>query len=318
MPVTLKELATELQISTATVSLALRNSPLIAKATRARVQQLAEKREYVQNYLGRALQSRRTKLIGLLLPKVTASFYSEILLGAGNAATSAGYGLLLGLMTDISQSNDHQIQLMLERDVDALVIADHKRSFEGRIQYFLKRGKPVVYCTSEAPSGCSSVLTDDLLGGRLAMGALIDHGHRKILCSAYQPQRLAGNKLEAAKSGVAIVEYRGFSEAIAKFESDNAITAIAAYSDEEAVELMGQLRQRGLKIPDELSIIGYNDLPICSLPEFQLSTIAQQRSLLGELAVSQAIKQLEDPEIQPTKKVLKPSLCLRNTIRKLS
>ena len=95
------------------------------------------------------------------------------------------------------------------------------------------------------------------------------------------------------------VSYDNSEEAVELIKKDPAITAIAAYSDEEAMDIMYFLRKNNYKVPEDISIIGFNDIPVCSRPEFQLSTIAQQRQKLGECAVELAIDIIEKRKSTP-------------------
>lgn len=315
MAVTLKQLASELGVSVATVSLALRNDPLVAEKTRRKVLDLANKRDYVSSYLGKALQSRRTHLIGFLLPGVTHSFYDEILQGAGDAAIKTGYGLLVGWVNDSPQNNLRQVSMMLEKDVDALIISDHKGLVSGCEERFLRRGKPVVYCTGTPRDDFACVVNDDILGGKLALDLLYAHGHRHILISGQHALRCQGNKLAAAGLPVRLTEYFDVSEAINAILQDRSITAIAAYADHEAFDLMYGLRAHNIRVPEDVSIVGFNDDPPASRPEYQLTTIAQQRAELGYASVELAIKMLNFTNQEcETKIILPPSAVIRKTV----
>lgn len=314
MTVTLKRLAEELNISPATVSLALGNSPMVAKATRDCVLKLAEQYDYVPSNLGRALQSRTSHLIGVYLPRVTASFFNEILQGAGMAAIREKYNLLLGWTSSDNESCNAQIRLLLEKDIDALVIADVDGNIEKHISRFLRRNKPVVFCNHDPYPGSSAVLTDDILGGRLAIRVLADAGHHKVLSSTRWKNRIAGNYAEAEARGVEIVEYDDWRKAVAFCRVDRSITGITAYSDEEAIDIMYELRQAGLRVPEDVSLVGFDGLAIGERPEFRLTTIAQQRTRLGEIAVEIALNQFRTSVINPVVEKLAPSPVLRATV----
>lgn len=297
--VTLKQLAERLSLSTATVSLALRNDPLIAEKTRRRVRELADKLDYVSNNMGRALQAGRSHLLGYLIHGVTKSFYNEVLQGAGDAASRTGYGLLVNWITPDGKDNFHQMEMMLQKNVDAIIISEHIGATDSFVERFIRRGKPVIYCTGKAAPQCSAVVSDDFAGGRIAVEVLHRYHHRKILITPQWRSRFEGNLAAAGELGVETVSYDNSEEAVELIKKDPAITAIAAYSDEEAMDIMYSLRKNNYKVPEDISIIGFNDIPVCSRPEFQLSTIAQQRQKLGECAVELAIDIIEKRKSTP-------------------
>lgn len=123
MSITIKDVARKASVSTATVSLALKGDPRVAKATRALVEKVAREMRYVPSNLGRALQSSRSRLVGYILSDVTQSFYSELVQGIGEKATARGYGLLVGI-TDGSRERESQLlRLFREKSVDGLLVS---------------------------------------------------------------------------------------------------------------------------------------------------------------------------------------------------
>ena len=298
--VTLKQLAERLNLSTATVSLALRDDPLIAEKTRRRVRELANELDYVSNNMGRALQSSRSHLIGYLIHGVTKSFYNEVLQGAGDAASRTGYGLLVNWITADEKNNFHQMEMMLEKNVDAIIISEHIGATDTFSERFLRRGKPVIYCTGKAAKNCSAVVSNDFSGGKTAMEVLHRYHHKKVLITPQWQLRYEGNLAAAEQLDMETVSYNSQKEALDLIRKNPDITAVAAYSDEEAMDLMYSLRANNYRVPEDISIIGFNDSTICSRPEFQLSTIAQQRQKLGECAVELAIDLIEKRQSNPT------------------
>jgi len=314
MHTTLKDLAAELLLSPATVSMALRNSPLVAQKTRAKVNRLAAERGYIRNDVGVALKMRRTQLIGFLIPGVIRSFYNEVLQGAGEAAVKAGYGLLLGWASTEKETAD-QLRLMLEKNIDALIVADKHLSMNPMLSRFIERKKPVVFCTGSAPAHCSSVRNDDFLGGRLALEVMAKKGHKTLLSSTLYSARYEGNCAAAASSGITLYPYQYIEEAEELYRQHRDITGIICYSDDEAIKLMRLYRSKGIRIPEELSLIGFDDLPIAALPEYSLTTIAQQRSRLGAEAVKLAVRlALSSNKTVTQEIVLEPKPVIRNTV----
>lgn len=318
MIVTLKYLAKELNLSPATISLALRGSTDIAAKTRQLVCEAAARYDYVPSNFGRALQKRRSRLIGFYMPQATYSFFDEILSAAGSVCLKHDYNLLLGWAYWEGKKCIVQGRQFLEKEVDALVVSFMTQDIQKELSRFEKRKRPVVYCNCNDENSVkksSSVHTDDVLGGRLAVKALCQAGHRNLLCSATNLERLEGNRLEAGLWGASITEYQGSIPDICAFVRQHPeITAIVSYCDEEALNLYHPLLEMGLRIPQDISIIGYDGIPLGGMPQFNLSTIEQQRSGLGKRAIEIAIQMIEHPEQEPICELLKPSILMRGSI----
>ncbi len=197
MAVTIKQMAKELGLSPASISLALRGKPRMSPETIRRVQELAKKLDYVQSNIGRALQSRQSRLIGYLLPGVTRTFYNEILQGAGEETAAHGYGLLVGWVNPGDEHVEHQVNLMLEKDIDGLIISESNHLLDPYLPRFTRRNKPVIFCSSIAPKKYIEVITDNFYGGFLAVETLAEFGHRHVLGCTELPDRFKGNRAAA-------------------------------------------------------------------------------------------------------------------------
>lgn len=313
MSITLKQMAEELQLSLATVSMALRNSPLIASETRRKVNRYAAERGYIRNDVGVSLKMCRTRLIGFLLRGVVQSFYNEVLQGAGVMAAQLGYGLLLGWGAPVGESAA-QLRMMLERNVDALIVAEPlDDTATALLSQFRDRGKPVVFCTGTAAAGYSMVRNDDFLGGRMAVKLLAERGHRTIAVSNQLPTRYEGNCAAAEEYGITLYPYQFAEDAFALVQQNKEITAVTAYSDDEAIKILHLLRTGGLRVPEDISVVGFDDMPICELPEFSLTTIAQQRNRLGAEAVQLAVRLATAGSSSAEEIVLEPRTVIRKT-----
>lgn len=311
MPYTLKQLAAELHLSPATVSLALRNSPLIADKTKEKVCALAQKRNYIRSNLGVALQAGRSRIIGYLIDGITNTFYNEVLQGAGDMAPKLDYGLLIGWAGKDERINEQQIRLMLEKDVDALIVSEHNNRISKYLDRFASRRKPVVYCTCEAPEPFSSVISDDAAAGKMAIDTLYEFGHRQIAISSRWQKRWQGMVGRCEELGMNYTSYLDLDELLALLEHNPAITAIAAYDDMEACDILFLLPGR---VPEDISVIGFDGLPIGKRNEIQLTTIAQQRQTLGAKAVELAVELIGKKQIQPEKIILSPEKIIGKTV----
>jgi DNA-binding LacI/PurR family transcriptional regulator len=317
MPIVLKDIATQLGLSSATVSLALNGSPLVADKTRERVTRLAAKLDYVPNGFGRGLQARKSSLLGCLLTTITSSFFNEILQSTGQEAARNGYGLLTGWVRGPDAQFERQIQLMLEKNVDGLILSVQEEWITPYMEKFTMRNIPVVFCSTYCGKEYSSVITDNFAGGRMAAEYLLEKGHGHLLCAASDALRLAGNRASiAAAGGPEPMTFKHEEEVPALLRAHPQLTAITAYSDLQAIDLMRLLREQGWRIPADISIIGFDNIWLAGRPEYQLTTIGQQRERIGQAAVQGLLEMIQRKETY-YKLLLEPELVKRKTVRKM-
>ncbi len=293
--ITIKQLAGELKLSTATVSMALRHSPLISEPTRLRVLELARRRNYVPNNFGRGLQSRRSRLIGYVLGGVTQSFSNELFERAGYTAAENGYGILTGWVhaDDAEGEFARQLQLLLEKNVDGLLFTVHPRLVAPHVRRLAEMGKPFVFCSEHAPAEYNYVVDDDRLGGRLAVACLARYGHREIMVCDWMRPRFEGYCEEAEAAGMVYHVFSDAADAMALLDGHPGVTAAACYSDHQGIDLKRRLIASGRRVPEDFSVIGFDGMWFTGLPEFDLTTIAQQRSEIGERSVLRLLELIE-------------------------
>ena len=314
MAVTLKGIAGMLQVSPATVSLALNGSPLVAEETRSRILALAEQLDYVPNNFGRGLQSKRSRLLGYLTGTATISFWGAILESVGREAARHGYGLLTGWNSgEDGRSPDAQLQLLLEKHIDGLLVSLSAETMRPYLAKLRKRGVPVLFCSGDAVRDVAYVRTDYFQGGVLAAKHLLELGHRNLLCCRREPERRDGNLAAAEKYPDAHVVGFDLDDDILKvLEQHPEITAIIAYSDDHAVNLMYRLRHAGFQVPEDLSVVGFDGSWFAERPEFNLTTIVQRQQDLGRDAVCALLNMIERNKTTE-QRMLAPELVVRST-----
>ena len=318
MPATIKDIARHARVSTATVSLSLRDDQRILPATRKRVARVAAKLGYVPSNLGRALQSRRSSLVGFLLADVTTSFYSEILQGAGEAATTAGYGLLLCVTSGSVENAKTHLKLLREKRIDGLIVSTAFLRLSSDLLAFENAQIPVVVCSNDSFSeSVPGVVVDNRLGGEMATEHLIRLGHRRIAyCFKYlwsdMTRRHQGCANAAKRSGVpipaSIATERSLLQAL---KSPNRPTAVVAYSDLDAIRVLRMAAQVPLRVPEDLSVVGFDDLWPASQPEYDLTTIAQPRIEIGRHSMELLLQRLRGEKAESV--MLKPRLVVRGS-----
>ncbi|MDD5598774.1 MAG: LacI family DNA-binding transcriptional regulator [Victivallaceae bacterium] len=309
MHVTIKKLAAELGLSPGTVSLALNNDPRIAVATKARVKQLAAKLSYVPNNFGRGLQAGKSCLAGYMANSVIGSFFNIILQGIGEAATAADYGLLTVLTGRTAL--DAQIRLFLGKNIDGLITSINYSGISSNLKMLESRQIPVVFCSVRDSGPHPYVITDDFAGGQLAAEHLVSLGHRCLACCNEDTFRLKGNLDVIGKAKLPPPIIFRESEELEDALKGRRISGIIAYSDQQAIKLKHMAERYGLRIPADLSIVGFDDLWFAELEEFNFTTVAQPKIEIGRQAMELLLQLIKTGK--GGNRLLKPELVVRKS-----
>ena len=336
MKVTSKSLAAQLGLAQATVSMALANHPNIALKTRQRVKEAATRLNYSPNRVARAMRTNRTHLLGILVPSVRISFFPDIVEAMEIEADRHDYRCLLCQFRSTEEAFVKQINLLEEHCVDGLVVFP-VNSFAGReiLTRLESRNLPVVFCDGlvegiQAPS----VHTDNVAAGRLATEHLIKLGHRRIVylkgywdsfnarerfegyCAALAAHQIpliesltdtAGAwELAAGRSGIETLLDRG-----------EAFTGVVAASDMQAVGALQALRERGRRVPEEVSVVGCANLDFAEFVTPSLTTVDQKPAELGRRALAVLMERIKGKPAVRLTELIKPELVHRESTRQV-
>lgn len=318
--VTLKDVARELGLSTGTVSMALNNSPRISAETTKQVHAAVRALGYTPNNFGRGLRSGKSRLVGYFSNHLDASFLTEIFLGAGEKLAEREYGILSCWPAKRSAGNiSHNLDMMLSKNVDGIIfVGGDWLSLGGEAFQMLEdRNIPFVFCSRHCQEyNVPFIVTDDLLGGEMAANCLLEHGHRVILCEYNDSieRRLRGNlnAINRYSDAKSVMFYQ--AEEVPELIKKHHATAVLTFSDRHAFDVMHVLRQAGYRIPEDISIIGYDDIEYAARPEFDLTTIRQQRKKLGELVAEYILDRLDGKEPEKAQ-LLPPELIMRGSVK---
>ncbi len=319
---TLKEIATTLNLSVMAVSKALRDAPDISPATRARVQAEARQRHYVPNRAAQNLRLRRSGLIGVVVPQINHAYYSHMVWGIERQAHASGLQVMLGHSLDQAEDELREVQKMIARQVEALLLVPAVRWQHRLATLEMLRASQVPAILLDAyPAGAdrfplvSWVVCDDQRGGQLATEHLLELGHREILFLAgpngssssagrfsgyqralleakaeYTDQRvfLAGKDIEAGRRAMAqaLSEKTGF-------------TAVVAHNDSVAIGAMETLLKQGFRLPADVSVVGFGDGLLAENFRVPLSTIRSPQAEMGGAALRLALELQKGATVAP-------------------
>jgi len=316
MPVTIKMIAKEMRLAVGTVSQGLRNDPRIAEATKRRVVQTAHEMGYVLSDFGRALKSGKSNIIGYFLIDITKSFYADIMKGIAREATSNNYGVLFSAPLQEYANEIAQIKYFEQKRVEGIIISGCEPETWEYLERLNKNGIPVIVCGDYTKkSNIEEVVTDDFTGGQIAAEHFINLGHQKM--AYYNPEKKFNYRLNGftdtvintkLPSPVVCDSKDGLKKSLSQA---NRPTAIFAYKDLDALEVMEIANSIGLKVPEELSVIGYDDDAYSAFKSINLTTLRQQKNEIGKLSVVNLLKKINGEKIKTT--LLKPELIIRGS-----
>lgn len=310
----IKDVASEAGVSTATVSHVVNNTRFVSDETREKVLRAIERCDYYPNAHARSLASGRSSTLGLLISDISNPFFPELVKSIEMVAFEKGYEVILS-NTDYNEERTlNNVRRFIERKVAGVALMTSELD-PGLIRELARQHVPVVFLDIGSPGVCmSNIVVDYETGIGEAISHLVWLGHRKI---AYigGPNRLrsAAKRLEAFRDSIAY--HLPESLPLDIYESDFRLeggrrvaremlgsttlpTAIIAANDMMALGVMQELRERGLHVPDDISIVGFDDIAFTSLCHPQLTTVRLPRTELGRKAVEALMAIIEHPERQ--------------------
>lgn len=321
---TIRDVAREAGVSIATVSRVFNNVAAVADATRAEVRRVASRLSYEPHHAARSLITRRTATLGLILPDIYGEFFSEVIRGVDGAARERGYHLLVSS----SHADQHEIEAavrLMRGRVDGLIVmapeyaAMLPPSVSGRV--------PVVMLGSSFHGERTDAIVIENRSGAEAMIAhLIGLGHRRIAAIAGAAgntdasERLTGYRNAMLRVGLAPVvaegdfsESSGFRATRELLAASPAPTAIFALNDAMAIGAMCAIRNQHLAVPDDVAVVGFDDIPMSRYVHPPLTTVHVDISALGARAATQLLSLLDSPQAAGSVETVPTTLVVRRS-----
>lgn len=341
-PVTLKQIAETLGISITTVSKALKDYPDVSKKTRKQVRETASQLNYRPNSFAVNLRTKESKTIGLIIPEVVHHFFSTVIKGIISQAEKKGYLVIILQSNESYELEKKQIDLLMSKRVDGILIslANGTSDFK-HLTDVIDQEKPLVMFDKIAKIvNCSKVIIDDRKAAYMATQHLIDTGCKRIahFRGPLLPQNsidrflgykkaLIDNNLNYDPSLVYICDCgdmsfeEGKNNAARLLEDHKDVDGIFINTDMVAIGAITEFNKRGIKIPEDISIVGFSNWFMSSAISPSLSTIDQPGFNMGKMAFKQLYKELKaikkGKEIHPKIIELDTSLVKRNSTKTL-
>lgn len=334
--VTIRDVAAASNVSVATVSYVLNGKKKVSEETKQKIQAVIDELGFVPDLNARGLSVKDTKLLGVVVPQTEPGsklmfhniFYSELLGSIEYAARQRGYHVIISA-TDVTED---YLQLIQERNLAGVIIIG---TYQNRFFSELKTlDVPVVLIDSYCKYDYFHKLRiDDEDCSYRATEFVIQQGHKKIALvtghlkeDGVMQKRYSGFLRALQKNGLAFhqenlyeatVDYESGVNAAEWFVDTNAdITAVVATADVLAIGLMKGFYEKGIKVPEDISVIGFDDLDISKFTTPGLTTVKQPISAKGERAVEILIENIEDPKMEKVEEVFPVKLIERQSVRK--
>lgn len=298
MPITIKDVAKQAGVSHTTVSRALHGSSLLADATAERVRQVAIEMGYFPSAAARSLRTNRSHALGVIVSAIDDPFFSEILQGIEEVAQGSGYSMLIAASQRSLDQEQAIVQDMRERQVDGLIICSSSFSAAQR-RKLLEYGIPIVVVNNQAAEEYRySIYHDDVDGSRQVTRHLIELGHKRIaylgnsLSGRTTLDRLTGFRQEMKAAGLKIPADYSFEvagggpkdgqKAIDHFlDLPKRPTALFCYNDLMAIGALKGLQAAGVRVPEDISLVGFDNILFSAFTNPPLTTLDQPKRYIG-------------------------------------
>ena len=331
MPVTLKELAARAKVHPSTISRVANNDPKlrVAAATRARIEALLRETEYRPNGVARGLKLRQTFVLAVVIPDITNPFFAGLFRGIEDGAAPRGYNVLLCNTDGSPDRQRSHLQSLNARRVDGVILASTVLN-DPAVRWLRHHRIPYVLVNRFSDEGSDPFVgSDDVAGGLLATQHLIELGHRRIGHLAGQATvstgmlRRRGYRAALAGAGLpadpeleaeaGYMEEGGARATMQLLSLDNRPTAIFAVTDMTAVGAYGAARRMNLRVPQDVAIVGYNDIPLAGRLIPGLTTVHVPIDEFGTVAARMLLDQVEAGELAQRRVVFTPELVVRGS-----
>ena len=327
--VTIKDVAKAAGVSYSTVSRALTGSPEISEETRSRILQICKEMNYTVNTVARSMVKKSTKLLGLIIPSVNNPFMSELAYHVDRQARARGYNIILCNSSRDPEQERELFELMIGRQVDGFLLSPAGMESYEKLYPYLSRIPTVFIGENLREMPESYVSVDNFRGAQMGVEYLYKLGHREILYFGRRRGSMT-HQLRAEGYAAACEHYgltphycnNSFSSSSIKygyqlakqlFSQELRYTAIFAATDTNALGIMQAAEEVNLRIPGDLSLLGFDNIRDGSLPRIGLSTIEQPKKMLASVAVETLLDKIQNDRDGYSHRILSPALVERSS-----
>ena len=331
MPITIKDIAKLAGVSYATVSRALNDHPEVNMKTKERILEIAKENGYSPNEIARGLVKQSTNTLGLLVPDISNPYFPEVAKGVEEKAISRDYHVFLCNTDWDSQKEIDYIKTLKDKRVAGIIIAPTSVETYAKVKE-LNLDIPIVYIGSKSPEKeINYVVIDNEKASFMATEYLIELGFTDIAYlggsenTVTNKERLAGYKKALTKHSLDRAVYimksssfrreSGYKAVVESIQKERIPQALICANDIVALGAIEALENNGYNVPEDVSVIGFDDIAYASLHKINLTTVAQPKYEIGALAAEIALEKINDGGSDGKKVILEPTLIKRGTCR---
>lgn len=309
MSVTIHDVAEEADVSVATVSHVINGTRYVSPELTEDVEEAMDRLGYQRNSVARSLKTQKTHTIGLIVSDISNPFFSELLRGVEKITTSESYSLIISNTDETLEKEELYLDVLRQKQVDGFIIAPTGKNDE-KLKDFMEKDLPFVFVDRKIENiPAPSVLSDNVSGAKKAIEHLIEKNHNRIgVVSGLDPvtttrERIKGYREALDAHGISfdktLVE-RGNSQVKGGFEAtgqllnlDNPPTAIFSTNNLMTIGVMQAMKQKGVKCPEEVALVGFDDFQWADTFEPTLTTVAQDPHKIGSEAAKILFSHIE-------------------------
>lgn len=333
-PLRIKDIAEILNISVSTVSRALRDTYDVNEETKKKVLELANQLKYKPNFNAAALASGSTRNIGVIIPFITNYYFSTVISGIQEVAYDNGYNLVLLVTNDDAEREQNMVNNLSLTSLDGLLISISAKSvMTNHFEELIDEGIPIVFF-DRVPKDieASKVLQDDFLGAFHATEHLINNGYTKIAHIAgtehltFTQNRLKGYLAALSKYGIPVREdwiiYSGFSQQCGENDMEQLLSleekpdAVFSVNDRKGVGAIKTMKRHGIRVGEEIGVVGFTNDPISTIVEPTLTTIEEPALEIGKMSCELLLKHIRNKHFLPKEIVLPSTLIVRESSKR--
>ncbi len=324
--ITIHHLANELKISASTVSRALNDNSRISKKTRQLVQQKAVEMGYRPNVLAANLRSKRTKTIGVVVPRIDRHFFSSAISGIEDYAWTKGFSVIISQSNDLAIKEENCVQTLYNNRVDGLIISISMQTIaDTHLRLFSDKNIPILFFDRFCPTiECDRIVVDDFNSGFIITRHLIERGCKRIahiagpeLLNIYK-DRKKGYIKALNEAGLPVVEQYLEVTGLTREEGKQAFARLMSLpnppdgvfcgNDTTALSALEYCQQQHLKVPGDVALVGFSDEPFSAVVTPKLSTVRQPGYEMGFLAAQKIINRIQNSRlIIPFEEIILPT-----------
>ncbi len=315
-------------VSPATVSRVLSNPDLVSKETREKVMEVINKVNYKPHIVARQFRTMETKIILVVVPDITSAFFSKVLRGIEHVAVQNGYQVILGDTENDTEREQEYINLLLQKQADGMVLLT-ARLDKTKLEEIAEHFPMVLACEYMDGLNVPTVSIDNISSARKATEHLIQQGHKKIAhitgpinvilsrdrLRGFQ-QAMMSHDLEIDSAYIQEGDFTfesGYNQMLKLLALETPPTAVFAFNDEMAIGAIKAVKDSHLSIPEDVAIVGFDNIKMASVIEPNLTSIDQPKYEIGKKAMELLLKLINGESLQKKKFVMKDELIIRES-----